>query len=347
MVSRNILAVLLLGAVGSQARINEVWSREKEIAHGIVRNNYEVGTAPHETMLSSVNIPQELNWCNKDGVNYCTTSRNQHIPQYCGSCWAHGAVSALGDRIKIQRKGMGTDINLAVQHILNCGGVGSCYGGSVAGAYQWIHSISKSTGSGIAYETSNPYLACSSDSKEGLCSAGTWTCTPENVARTCSTFSSMGGKCVGLASYPNATIAEYGSISGKSAMQKEILARGPISCGIDASPILKYTGGIADDEGSEVDHVVSVVGWGSDAASGSKYWIVRNSWGQYWGEFGYIRVKFGALKLEEECSWAVPGDFTAPENHNQVACFEDGSNCANSMNVSGNFRGSSVSAPMR
>jgi len=324
-----ILALALLGVAGASKRpYSEVWTSEEQIAHGIVKNNYVLGTAPHETM-EDTEIPDSLNWCDyTDGKNYCTTSRNQHIPQYCGSCWAHGAVSALGDRIKIARKAQGTDINLSVQHILNCGGVaGTCYGGAGVGAYQWIHSISQKTGTGIAYETSNPYLACSSDSKHGFCPHGDWTCTAENVAKTCSTFPENGGKCVGLASYPNALVKEYGSISGATAMQKEIAARGPISCGIDAAPILKYTGGIATDAGEQVDHEVSVVGWGTDADTGTKYWIVRNSWGQYWGEFGYIRVAFGALKLEEDCAWAVPGDFTAPERKNQVTCFEDGSNC--------------------
>jgi cathepsin X len=183
------------------------------------------------------------------------------------------------------------------------------------------------------------------------------------VARTCSTFPPS-GKCVGLSKYPNATISEYGSISGKSAMMKEIYARGPISCGIDASPILKYTGGIATDQGSGVDHVISVVGWGNDPTEG-QYWIVRNvscpaftlrpcaapsccqsqppafdlsclqSWGEYWGEMGYVNVKFGALKIEEQCAWAVPKSFTewsstgdySPGGSPNFPCYEDGSNC--------------------
>merc|ERR1712166_1550620 len=201
-----------------------VWDEETELANGIKR----VFKKSNEGELSLIqDLPKALNWCNKDGVNYCTRSRNQHIPQYCGSCWAHGSVSALGDRIKIARKGKGIDINLSVQHMLNCGGVGSCYGGSVDGPYQWLHKISQS-GGGISYDTSNPYMACSSDSKQGFCGSADWTCKPENVARTCSTFPPS-GFCGAIDKYPNATISEYGSISGADAMAKEIMARGPIA----------------------------------------------------------------------------------------------------------------------
>jgi len=235
-------------------------------------------------------------------------------------------MSALADRIKIARKGKGIDINLSIQHLLNCGTAGTCYGGSIDGPYQWVNQISEETGSGISYETAQPYLACTSDSSEGFCSSIDTTCTPVNVARTCGSFSSEAGACTALSKYPNATVVDYGSISGKDAMMKEIFARGPIACGIDANPLLNHEGGIIKDAGSYIDHVISVVGWGTDPVDGF-YWLVRNSWGEYWSEMGYVRVGEGALVLEEQCSWAVVGTFTAFENGNQFPCHEGGDNC--------------------
>jgi len=235
-------------------------------------------------------------------------------------------MSAFADRIKIARKGKGIDINLSIQHMLNCGDAGTCYGGSIDGPYQWIYSMSKSTGTGISYETAQPYLACSSDSTEGFCPQVDSTCKAINVARTCGSFSGEGGPCSGLKNYPNATISDYGSISGKDAMMKEIFARGPIACGIDATYLLNHEQGVIKTEGSGIDHVISVVGWAENAADGF-HWLVRNSWGEYWGEMGYVRVGEGALNVESQCSWAVVGAFTAPEFDNQVHCHEGGDNC--------------------
>ena len=42
---------------------------------------------------------------------------------------------------------------------------------------------------------------------------------------------------------------------------------------------------------------------------------------------GYVRVKFGSLKVEEQCAWATLKDYTAPEKNNQVHCYEGGENC--------------------
>jgi len=308
---------------GVTSRFSEVWTKEQEAAAGIRPEGNVTSKRPHE-YLGASDLPDAFTWCDNDGVNYCTMSRNQHIPQYCGSCWAHGSVSALGDRIKIARKAQGIDINLSVQHILNCAGMGSCHGGSVIGPYQWLHDISAKTGTGISYETSNPYIACSSESTEGLCPGGDWSCSAENIAKTCSTFPPQ-GKCTGLSQYPNATIGEYGPVQGADAMAAEIFARGPIACGIDAGPILKYTGGVVNMQGEGVDHVISVVGWGK-SDNGKQYWIVRNSWGEYWGDMGYVYVEKGnnALFLESSCAWAVPKAFTT----SNYPCYEGGENCA-------------------
>lgn len=109
-------------------------------------------------------------------------------------------------------------------------------------------------------------------------------------------------------------------------MMTEIFNRGPIACNIDAGPITQYKSGIVTAAGSGTDHTISVVGWGVDATEGL-FFTVRNSWGEYWGEHGFVRIKDGALNLGTECYWATLKDFTSLERNNQVHCFEDGSNC--------------------
>lgn len=38
-------------------------------------------------------------------------------------------------------------------------------------------------------------------------------------------------------------------------------------------------------------HAVKIVGWG--VYNGTKYWHVANSWGKYWGENGFFRIRRG------------------------------------------------------
>merc|ERR1712048_197819 len=122
-----------------------------------------------------------------------TISNNQHIPQYAGSCFAQGAMSALADRIKIARKGATPEIQLSVQHSLNC--APQAYGEPLL-QYEWIKNLTDSTGSGVSYTTGQPYMACFQGSTGGLCKYADFTCTAENVARTCATF---GKKCLASA----------------------------------------------------------------------------------------------------------------------------------------------------
>jgi len=240
---------------------------------GTAANEY---TSPLPISYTDVNdLPESFDWGNVGGVSYLTRSLNQHLPNWCGSCWAHGSLSSLADRIKIAREAAGVDVALSIQYILNCGGdvAGSCHGGSASGLYEFVKRIGF-----VPFDTCMPYLACSSDLKNGFCEHFDTTCSKMNTCRTCTR-----DKCEEITTFPNATVAEYGTIIHDTDMIKtELYARGPVAAAINGKPLHMYQGGIFNDTGADkhTTHIVSIVGWGTDK-TGHEYWRVRNSWGQY------------------------------------------------------------------
>ena len=77
-----------------------------------------------------------------------------------------------------------------------------------------------------------------------------------------------------------------------------IVSQHPVIVTIDASmPFFRfYKGGIIQYKqypecGKELNHVVMLVGYGDE--NGIPYWILKNSWGEDWGEDGYFRIERG------------------------------------------------------
>lgn len=331
------IAILSLAAALTPVATTAVeYMNEIKIMEGHKKRSHVVSPLPHSYLVEE-DIPENFSWDNVDGKSYLTKQLNQHIPHYCGSCWAHGAISSLMDRIKIARKGEGHDINLSIQFILNFGAgtAGSCHGGYHTGAYELIQQKGF-----IPVETCQPYLACSSESKEGFCPHIDTSPSAINTCRTCSGFSDSGGECVELDYFPNATVAEYGEVGGQGILsifedkaahahkiRAEIFARGPVATTINASPLRDYEGGVLDDPtaSTATNHIVSITGFGKDPDTGKDYWIIRNSWGEYWGEMGFARIAAGKnmLGIEDHVAWATPGTFTV----DNVPCSEDGKTC--------------------
>jgi len=236
-------------------------------------------------------------------------------PVYCGSCWAMGSSSALSDRLNImnvRNGGVMTENMLSVQAILSCGNeitqCGTCDGGDDGPVYKYAKEY------GIPGESCSNYMAvntkCSlktavSDTNKPPC----YTCSP-------------GSGCKRIATFKKLWVSEYGDCSGYAKMKAEIFARGPISCAVDADDAMEaYTGGIfSGTKTSETNHIISVAGWGVDPKTKDEYWVMRNSWGNPWGEDGIMRIVTskntgpggtGNNAIETACGFGVVSGFSA------------------------------------
>jgi C1A family cysteine protease len=187
----------------------------------------------------------------------------------CGSCWSFGSTSSVESAYALASKS--TPPLLSEQQLLDCAGW-SCSGGRPSSALSFMAREKKG---GVALASAYPYVA-------------------------------KQGKCLQDDAKSYGRVTKFSSIKGNdAALMQAILSYGSVTASVNARPLQLYSSGILTFEackGFMADHVVNVVGWGSEVIAGKKsdYWIMRNSWSDAWGEsagrhypgkLGYYRIE--------------------------------------------------------
>ena len=227
----------------------------------------------------------------------------------CGSCWAHSTAAALEIAIakRVQSNGQTTASSattsavphLSLQALVDCvpatvpGSLQAviaakgCNGGWPATGAAWISGLGGNQPNGLPTEAAYPYAGT-----DGLCQKF----TPYQYAA--SNTSSAQWK-VDAKYLPNdadtiaAAVEQHGAVVATIQVLNDFLT---------------YQEGVYDQPactGAALSHAVTIVGFGTDAASGKKFWLIKNSFGRAWGEAGYVRMVRGKNMCGIEKNWPL------------------------------------------
>jgi C1A family cysteine protease len=210
------------------------------------------GTSCGSFSSSASGAPSAIDWRNKGAV---TSVKDQG---QCGSCWTFSATGAVEGAWAISK---GQLIDLSEEQLVECAGLkyGSmgCSGGIMEGAFNYVIEH------GQCSDSSYPYTSGTGES--GSC-------------KSCSSVAHM-SSCSDVK--PNDQISLKGA-----------LAQQPVSVAISADTRVfqSYTSGIITSSScyTSLDHGVLAVGYGTE--NGIEYYLVKNSWGESWGDNGYVKI---------------------------------------------------------
>jgi len=187
-----------------------------------------------------------------------------------------------------------TPVGLDAQMVVNCQAGGTCNGGDPAQVFEYAHK------NGLVHSSCMNYIAF--NEVDSMCGG-------IDICRDCVGPAPAEGEtgienCRAVDDTRYYVDSYYG-LNGADKMKAE-LQNGPISCAIEATEEFDAYDGKSiyqQDVGvPELNHAIAVVGYGvSD--EGQEYWIGRNSWGTYWGDWGffYMNMYTNNLGIETDC----------------------------------------------
>ncbi|KAK1396531.1 Cysteine proteinase Cathepsin F [Heracleum sosnowskyi] len=209
-------------------------------------------------------LPKSFDWRKKGAV---TPVKMQGS---CGSCWAFSTTGSIEGANFIAT---GKLTSLSEQQLVDCDHTcdpkdksscnDGCSGGLMTNAYEYLIKAG-----GIEEEDAYPYTG-----KRGDCKFD-----PEKIAVRVTNFTNIPGDEEQIAAH--------------------LVHHGPLAVGLNAVFMQTYIGGVSCPLicGKKfLNHGVLLVGYGAKGFSilrlGNKpYWIIKNSWGEKWGEQGYYRI---------------------------------------------------------
>ncbi|XP_047042139.1 procathepsin L-like [Helicoverpa zea] len=222
-----------------------------------LRSNMTVGTNLC-TMITDEdvpNVPIPEPYYNWQRFNIVSRVKNQ---RQCGSCYS---FSATGNIESQYAKKYGSMVELSEQQIVDCDiGSHGCSGGLMTSAFSSIIQMG-----GIEMESSYPYVA---------------------VQQHC-LFKPQPAvvKLTGCYQF---------NLKSQLKLRQALLSFGPISIGVKSSNFHVYRGGVLKDKlcnVGNINHGILLVGYGVE--NGVPYWLAKNSWGETFGEQGYIKFERG------------------------------------------------------
>lgn len=197
-----------------------------------------------------------IDWRNRFGVSYVTPVQDQGD---CGGCFAFASTAVL--EFWSRRKGFPK--SLSPQSLMECTSqVGQPDEGCDGGLMEYVFDYAMDHP--VPLEVDWPY-------------------------------EEQDGNCEKRVAWSHVQVEDYRVLMHETNRKAEqelesiLHTYGPVTVGIDSSTMDDYTGGVfkADMCSTDIDHAVAVVGYSKN------FWIIKNSWGPYWGEDGYLKLEKG------------------------------------------------------